>query len=85
MSKIMLYSKPDCSLCDKAETLLRKLQRDFKYEIEVVDITRDQVLFERYCFDIPVVVLDSVELFRGRVSEKELRELLWEMGFSPGG
>ncbi|OGF56916.1 MAG: hypothetical protein A2Z21_07390 [Candidatus Fraserbacteria bacterium RBG_16_55_9] len=73
MSKITLYSKPDCSLCDKAETLLRKLQRDFKYEIEIVDITRDQTLFERYCFDIPVILLDGVERFRGRMSEEELQ------------
>jgi glutaredoxin len=76
MNKITLYSKPDCPLCDKAENVLRKLQRRFRYEIEVVDITQDEALLERYCFEIPVVVLDGVECFRGRVNEGELRAAL---------
>ena len=76
MNKITLYSKPDCPLCDKAEQLLRKLQGKFRYKIEVVDITRDKALFERYCFDIPVVALNGAECFRGRISEIEVRAAL---------
>lgn len=79
MNKITLYSKSDCPLCDKAEALLRKLQREFHYEIEVVDITQDQALFERYCFDIPVIVFDGVEWFRGRIGEEELLVALQAM------
>lgn len=77
--KITLYSKPDCPLCDKAERLLRQLQRRFHYEMEVIDITQDEALFERYCFDIPVVVFDGVERFRGRMGEEELLVALQEM------
>ncbi len=73
MSKVTLYSKSDCPLCAKAEKLLRKLQREFRYEMEVIDITSDQALFERYCFDIPVIAIDGVERVRGRLSEEELR------------
>ena len=76
MNRITLYSKPDCPLCEKAERLLRKLQREFTYEIEIVDITNEKALFDRYCFDIPVILLLGVERFRGRVSEEELRAAL---------
>jgi len=76
MNKITVYSKPDCPLCDKAEAVLRKLQRRFHYEIEVVDITQDEALFERYGFDIPVVLLNGVERFRGGLREEELRAVL---------
>ncbi len=79
MNKITLYSKPNCPLCDKAERVLRKLQRRFHYEIEVIDITQDEVLFERYCFDIPVIVFDGVERFRGRIGEEEFLVALQEM------
>ncbi len=80
MNKITLYSKPDCPLCDKAEKVLRKLQRKFGYEVEVIDITQDEALFERYCFDIPVVVLNGVERFRGGLREEELRAAMKQYG-----
>ena len=73
MNRITLYSKPECPLCEKAERLLRKLQRELTYEIEVVDITKEAALFECYCFDIPVILLDGVERFCGRISAEELR------------
>ena len=76
MNRITLYSKPDCPLCEKAERLLRKLQREFTYEIEIVDIRNEKALFDRYCFDIPVILLHGVVRFRGRVSEEELRAAL---------
>lgn len=76
MNKITLYSKTDCPLCDKAEKLLRKLQREFRYEMEVIDITQDEAVFERYCLEIPVIALDGVERFRGRLSEEELQAVL---------
>ena len=76
MNKITLYSKPDCPLCDKAEQLLNKLQSKFHYEIEVVDITQDEVLFQLYCFDIPVIMLNGVERFRGHWCTEELQAAL---------
>lgn len=75
---VTLYSKSDCPLCDKAEELVRKLQGEFAFALEVIDITADEVLFERYCFDIPVILIDGTQRFRGRVTEEELRDALQE-------
>jgi hypothetical protein len=44
--------------------------------VEVVDIDSDPALVARYTNDIPVVVIDGVERFRGRVDEVLLRRLL---------
>jgi len=75
---VTLYSKSDCPLCDKAEKILRKLRREFAFALEVIDITKDEALFERYCLEIPVILIDGAQRFRGRVTEEELRDALQE-------
>ena len=74
--KVTLYSKPDCPLCSKAKRLLEKLQPEFGFGIEEVDITRDEALYERYRWEIPVIAVGDRELLKGRIAEEPLREVL---------
>jgi len=78
MRTVTLYTKPDCPLCEKAERLLRRLQGEFPFDLDVIDITKDEALFERYCLEVPVVAIEGAERFFGRVPEGELREALRE-------
>ena len=73
---IIVYGKPDCSLCDKATAIVEHLRGEFRYQIEHVDVTRDAALFSRYHDQIPVIVLDGEELARGTVSIPTLRAAL---------
>ncbi len=57
---VVVYGKPDCSLCEKAIAILEHLQREFGFHIEHVDITKDPGLFLRYRERAPVVVLGSL-------------------------
>lgn len=82
MRRITLYGKPDCPLCDRAERWLRKFQRRFRFEIDVIDITQDPSLFERYCFDIPVIEVPGGPQLAGRLDERTLRGFLSE-AFAP--
>jgi hypothetical protein len=54
------------------------LQRELAFELEVIDI--DDPGFEdrrnEYGDDIPVVHLNGLEVFRHRVNERELRNLI---------
>lgn len=81
---VTLYTRAGCSLCDRAEALLRGLEAGLGFRLAVVDIEGDEELHRRYLFEIPVVVCDGRELARGRVTpaalEAELRALV-----SPGG
>jgi len=64
-------------LCFKAKKLLETLQAEgVAFELEEVDITRDEALYERYRFEIPVVAVNGVERLRGRITLEALREAL---------
>ncbi len=79
MIHITIYGKQGCCLCDDAEKMLRDLSADYSLEIEKVDITSDESLFEKYRCIIPVVVLDGAVTFELKISryriEKALRQL----------
>ncbi len=47
-----------------------------EFTLEIVDISQDPALLERYGQDIPVILLDGVEIARHFVRERNLLELL---------
>lgn len=55
MKKVTLYTKENCSLCDKVKTQLDALQASYPHQLELVDITQDSGLFEKYRYAIPVL------------------------------
>lgn len=72
MPRITLYSKPGCHLCDRAKEVIERCRLQY----EVVDISGNADLEARYGRDIPVVLLDGVEIARHFVRERKLLELL---------
>lgn len=79
MPVVVVYSKPQCSLCDKAAAILERLRGEFDYRIEHVDITDDAELFARYRYRIPVVTLDGREIAEGIVTTPVLRAALSQL------
>jgi glutaredoxin len=59
---VTLYSQTDCGLCAEAAGMLRKLQREIRFSLEVVDIESDKGLFDRYWDRVPVVAVDGKEV-----------------------
>lgn len=76
MTQITLYSKRYCPLCAKAERVILALRREFDFEFHNIDITEDAALFEKYQYDIPVIMLDEKEFCCHWVNEEALREAL---------
>ena len=76
MRRVILYTKPYCSLCHKAEETILGLQDRLGFLVEKIDITHDPKIFEKYRYDIPVILIDGVERFRHRVTAEELEETL---------
>jgi glutaredoxin len=59
-SRLVLYARPDCHLCDEARAGLERLLADgASFELEEVDIESDDELFKRYLERIPVVELEG--------------------------
>ena len=72
MPTLTLYTKPDCSLCDDAQAALERVRARIPFELEVVDISADPELAERYGERIPVVLVDGEEAWEYVVDEREL-------------
>lgn len=53
--KLVLYSKPDCCLCQGLEEKLRAIAR-FPVELEVRDITTREDWFAAYEYEVPVLM-----------------------------
>jgi glutaredoxin len=74
---VRLYARPDCHLCDQARDQLEALRRTGpRFELEEVDIERDERLLARYLERIPVIELDGVVISELGLDQHELRSRL---------
>ena len=76
MALITIYSKPDCHLCDLAKEVIERCRQKVDFAVEIIDISQNPELLERYRDDIPVILLDGHEIARHFVRERKLLELL---------
>jgi glutaredoxin len=73
---IVVYSRPECHLCEQAMRELRALQAELGFVLSERDIDRDPALQRAYFERIPVIALDGEELFDHFLDEAVLRERL---------
>jgi glutaredoxin len=76
MRQVVVYSKPDCCLCDKVKAQLKRLQDQHTFEWREVNILEDPAAFEQFKEEIPVVFINGRKAFKYHLDEKEfLRRL----------
>lgn len=75
-TRIVLYTKAGCHLCEKARDILLRVAEDYPVNIELIDITQDNRLYERYWDVIPVVEVEGGPTFVSKISEFRLRKVL---------
>lgn len=75
-SRILIYTKPGCHLCDDMLDLLHAALRGSGVDLTERNIAHDLDDFERYKHDIPVLVIDGREVARHRISGPALRAAL---------
>ena len=76
MTRVVLYGKPGCHLCEEARAAVERVRAERPFELEEVDVTLDPVLHRRYGERIPVLELDGEEVFQYFVDEAVLRKRL---------
>jgi glutaredoxin len=69
---IKLLGRPGCHLCDDARAVLERVRERRPFELEEIDIERDDALLKAYLERIPVIVLDGEELYDHFVDEADL-------------
>jgi predicted DCC family thiol-disulfide oxidoreductase YuxK len=73
---VTLYVTGDCHLCEEAEQLLRRLARQMRFRLELVDIASDAALYERYCLAAPVLAVDGEAVLSAPLDEQRVKEAL---------
>lgn len=71
-----LYGRGWCHLCDDMRDALAPVAAEFGARVEVVDIDADPALVARYDEDVPVLLLDGVEVCRHRFDAARVTEAL---------
>jgi 4a-hydroxytetrahydrobiopterin dehydratase len=72
--QVTLYTRQNCPLCDKAKAAMAAAGVDVT--ILEIDIDDDPALRRRYNDDVPVVLLDDVEVFRHHVDPAKFAEVV---------
>lgn len=75
MIDVTLYTKDGCHLCEEVAARLDDLKKRYPHRVNAVDITKDDALFQRYRYAVPVVQIGDVEL-RAPITEEELVKAL---------
>ena len=73
---VRIYSKPRCSRCDEARAVLEQLRTRVPFVLEVVDIREHPDTWERYRHEVPVILVDGVEVARLRIDADALESRL---------
>ncbi len=77
--RVDIYSKPNCSLCDKAIDVVEGVRARLPFELRIISILEDPALLTTWRYDIPVVVIEGVPAFKHRVDPEELEARLREV------
>lgn len=73
--RVVFYTRHDCHLCDDARLALANFHSELP-PVEEIDVDTDPGLVARFGTCVPVVEIDGVVRFRGRVNEVLLRRLI---------
>lgn len=75
MTKLTLYSRPDCHLCEAVLEELRPLLKE-GVTVESVDVDSDVALERRYGLRIPVLAAGDVEISGYPLDRERIRHYL---------
>lgn len=79
-SRIVLYTKPGCHLCDDMRDQLDAALRGTATPVQHIDIASDLDVYMRYRHDIPVLLIDGREVARHRITDQALVDALAAAG-----
>ncbi len=80
MTRVTLYGRPGCHLCEEAREALERVRARTPFALEEVNIETDDALHKRYLERIPVIALDGEHLFDYEVDETALEQRILYRG-----
>ena len=81
MTEVLVYSRPECHLCQEAiEALLALHGEGYRFALHEVDIESDELLLRRHLERIPVVEVDGIVASELRFDDAAVRSRLDTVG-----
>ena len=75
-TKVVIYSRDNCHLCEEAEKNVREVLVDIPFDLEVIYIDRDQELERLYGEEVPVTLINGAKHDYFRVDKKRFSEAI---------
>ncbi len=76
MTRVTLYTRSGCHLCDAVKETLARARRRSEFELDEIDIDKDPALRALYNEEVPVVAINGRKAFKYRVDEQEFLKKL---------
>ncbi len=70
MTKVLLYKKDACHLCDEAEKILERLKKEKKFFLERITLEENTDMFERFGNKVPVVFINDRLVLEFKLDEE---------------
>lgn len=78
MTKVLIYKKEGCHLCDEAEAILERLKKEKKFFLERIVLEENTDIFERYGNKVPIVFINDRMAFEFKLDEEAFLKKLAE-------
>jgi hypothetical protein len=75
-TKVVIYSRINCHLCEEAEKNVREVMADTPFDLEVICIDGDQELERLYGEEVPVTLINGAKHDYFRVDKKRFSEAI---------
>ena len=73
MVEVIIYSKPECHLCEDAKAQLARLQQSLPFTLREVNILENPEHYEEFKHEIPVIFVNGRKAFKFRLDEQAFR------------
>ena len=84
MTRVSLYTKSDCCLCDDARAALERVRADLEFDYEELYIDGRADLEAEFGTRVPVIAINGEPTFELRVDERALRVELERVSMAGG-
>ncbi len=79
MTKVLLYKKESCKLCDEAEIILERLKKEKKFFLQRIMLEANTDLFDRFGDKVPVTFINDKIVFEFKLDEAAFLRKLAEI------
>ena len=76
LARVTIYSRRGCHLCDVAEAVVRDVQSEIEFDLEILFIDGDAELEKKYGEEVPVTLIDGERHDYFRVDKERFRSAL---------